>query len=918
MKSTSLHALCAPVHAATPVALALLAFSAPDAAAAPAQVADVDESAYYSVDYLVPPDGSRVEVGGMDFLPDGRLVVSTRRGQVWLVSNPLAADPKDAKFALFAEGLQEGLGLRVVDGKIHLVQRSELSVLSDTDGDDRCDRIDTLCDDWGVSGHYHEFAFGLPRDPLGNFYVSLNVSFGDPQWWHGRSTVPYRGWVVQISPDGKLTPFASGFRSPAGIGANAEGEIFVTENQGDWMPACPLFHVEKGGFYGHPASLAWTDEYVAAGKKPTDTDPPDVPRKPAALWIPYDWARSAAEMAVDSTGGKFGPFAGQMFISELTNGLVLRADLERVQGVWQGAILPFRQHVGSAVRLKFADDGTLFCGFTDRGWGGQAPGDGIARIRWTKRQPLEIEHVRLVPDGLRVEFTKPLAETAGMLPAHHVQSYDYDYWWEYGSPVRHAKELTPANIAKSADGKALILGGLGLEAGTVVRVKLGSIVAKDGTPLLHDEFAYTINQLVDGPRSDVLVAKRVEPPAVRERWEEGMLFLTDGDALDAWRGDGWRAARSVELDGAEPRRLAATFPKPDTDERGFVLTNVGADAPAALHDLESRFAFGDVDLHVDFMLPKDGNSGIYLMGRYEVQLRDSAGKSPLESGDCGGIYAGEGFDGSAPLFQGFRGAGEWHGLDIRFRAPRFDASGKKIANAKFERVLIDDVLLQENVEVPGPTHGGVGGPGGEVAFAPLRIQGDHGPVAIRGVRVRAKTPPDDQGWTRIFNGKNLDGWQISDGGKWKVVDGAIVGTGPASHLFSPRGDYRNVEFRAKVKINGGGNSGMYFRAAFGPGWPAGYEAQVNSTFPPDPQRTGSFYNHVPIKTRLVPPDTWFTQHVICRDEADGVRVIVEVNDVVVVDTLDKERKFASGHVALQQHHDGSVVTYKDLEIRELP
>ncbi|MCE9594345.1 MAG: DUF1080 domain-containing protein [Planctomycetes bacterium] len=883
------------------------------ASLAAAQVATVDESAYYRVDYLTPPDGARVEVGGMDFLPDGRLVVSTRRGQVWLVSNPLAADPRDAKFQLFAEGLQEGLGLSVIDGAIYLLQRSELSILRDTDGDDRCDRIDTVCDRWGVSGHYHEFAFGLPRDAAGNFFVSLNVSFGDPQWWHGRSTVPYRGWVVRVAPDGTLTPWASGFRSPCGIGTNAEGDLFVTENQGDWMPACPLFHIEQGGFYGHPASLNWTDEYRRDSKKASDTEPPTNPRKPAALWIPYDWSRSAAQMVPDTTG-KFGPFEKQLFIAELTNGLVLRADLEKVQGVYQGAVFPFRQHVGSAVRLKFASDGTLFCGFTDRGWGGQAPGDGVARVRWTERTPFEIEHVKLAADGFTLTFTKPLSLAAGLMPgAYHIQSYDYDYWWEYGSPVRRAKAHVPKTIAMSADRKSLILGGLGLEPGRVVRMSIDAVTDADGAPLLHNEFAYTINQLVDGPKSDALVAKRVDPPVVRERWEEGMLFLTSGDALDSWKGAGWSAVHKLELDASAPSKLVAELPKPDSKERAEILTNAGA---TEMHDLVSRYAFGDIDLHVDFLLPQDGNSGVYLMGRYEVQLRDSANKKELAPSDCGGIYEGEGFPGSAPLFQGYRGAGQWHGLDIRFRAPRFDASGKKIANAKFERVMIDDVLLQENVDVPGPTQGG---DAVEVPFAPLRLQGDHGPVAFQGVRVRAKdSPRDDAGWSKVFNGRNLDGWRISDDGKWRVENGTIVGSGSASHLFSPRSDYKNLEFRAKVKISDGGNSGMYFRAAYGPGWPAGYEAQINATYPPDPQRTGSFYNYDSLKTRLVPPDIWFTEHITCRDEPEGVHVTIALNDIVVVDAFDKERRFASGHVALQQHHDGSTVTFKDVEVRELP
>ena len=119
-----------------------------------------------------------------------------------------------------------------------------------------------------------------------------------------------------------------------------------------------------------------------------------------------------------------------------------------------------------------------------------------------------------------------------------------------------------------------------------------------------------------------------------------------------------------------------------------------------------------------------------------------------------------------------------------------------------------------------------------------------------------------------------------------------------------------------MRINDGGNSGMYFRAAYGPGWPAGYEAQVNSSHT-DPIKSGSLYNLAPIKTQLVPADLWFTQRITCRDEAEGVHIVVRINDVVVNDFVDTERKFARGHVAFQQHNDGSVVRYKDIEVREL-
>ena len=125
-------------------------------------------------------------------------------------------------------------------------------------------------------------------------------------------------------------------------------------------------------------------------------------------------------------------------------------------------------------------------------------------------------------------------------------------------------------------------------------------------------------------------------------------------------------------------------------------------------------------------------------------------------------------------------------------------------------------------------------------------------------------------WVSLFDGKSLKGWTTADDttGKWEVVDGAITCTGPASHLFSPRGDYKNFRYRCEIKINDGGNSGQYVRTAKGPGFPKGYEAQVNST-QRDPVKTGSLYNFAKVLDVLVPPDTWFTQEV----EAVGDRIV---------------------------------------------
>lgn len=173
--------------------------------------------------------------------------------------------------------------------------------------------------------------------------------------------------------------------------------------------------------------------------------------------------------------------------------------------------------------------------------------------------------------------------------------------------------------------------------------------------------------------------------------------------------------------------------------------------------------------------------------------------------------------------------------------------------------------------------------------------------------------PDASGWIRLFDGKTLSGWQTFDPGRWSVdADGYIVGRGTRSHLFSPT-TFKNLEFRAEVKLNHKGNSGMYFRAKLGPGWPEGYESQVENTSS-DPQRTGSLYNRAKMLEQLIPDDTWWTQHII----AIGNRVIIKVNDKIVVDFVDEKRSFMEGHLALQQHDPGSVVHYRNVVAKALP
>ena len=178
-------------------------------------------------------------------------------------------------------------------------------------------------------------------------------------------------------------------------------------------------------------------------------------------------------------------------------------------------------------------------------------------------------------------------------------------------------------------------------------------------------------------------------------------------------------------------------------------------------------------------------------------------------------------------------------------------------------------------------------------------------------------------WIQLFNGKDLTGFKTFDpkqlNESWHVKDGILLSKGKqASHLFTEKDDYTNFHYRIEVKISDKGNSGQYFRTKFGPGYPKGYEAQINSNFP-DPQKTGSLYNFVKITEMLVPPATWFTQEVI----ANGNHIQILVNGKKTVDYKDEKNTHTSGHFAIQQHGPAKggpdvEVALKKIEIKLLP
>ena len=218
--------------------------------------------------------------------------------------------------------------------------------------------------------------------------------------------------------------------------------------------------------------------------------------------------------------------------------------------------------------------------------------------------------------------------------------------------------------------------------------------------------------------------------------KDTVLQLLNGKDLRAWRkptGE-WTVVKSVSLDPGDPAKFKLS-----------AGAGVAANGDKGKTDnLVSVAEFVDVELHVEFCLTKKSNSGVYLMGRYEVQIYDSFGveKDQYPGIECGGIYArwiGEqNVDGHSPRVNASKPAGEWQSFDIVFRAPRFDANGNKIANAKFVRVLHNGKTVHENVELKGPTRAALFED--ERASGPVMLQGDHGPIAYRNITVRELSP----------------------------------------------------------------------------------------------------------------------------------------------------------------------------------
>ncbi|WP_242916487.1 c-type cytochrome [Pontibacter liquoris] len=490
------------------------------------------EEDFFKIMRVSSPEGTLLEVGGLVVLPNGDLGISTRRGDIFIVENPTSARPF---FRKFASGLHEVLGLAYKNGSLYCAQRGELTKLSDTNNDGKADEFETIYA-WPLSGNYHEYSFGPKIAADGSFFVTANLGFpGD--WWHAQSMAPMRGWMMHITEDGKMEPWAAGFRSPAGLGM-VDSELFYSENQGDWVGSGGVWHIKKGAFMGHPASLRWTsmsnsplklkpediyakiDPRLDTGKNGEQVKPENregdkyVTRLDAkkdfpdlqlpAVWLPHGVLGISNSEVIKIPEDHFGPFGGQLLVGDQGMSLISRVFLEKVNGEYQGAAFLFRSGFQSGVlRMAWANDGSLFVGETNRGWGsaGEA-NEGLQRLVWNNKVPFEMRAVRAMPDGFEVEFTMPVdKKSAQNLASYAVESFTYKYHAVYGSPVADKKTNAIKGVKLSDDGMRARLVVEGLRPGYVHLLKLEGVRARDNYyTLVHPNAYYTLNSIPAGQK----------------------------------------------------------------------------------------------------------------------------------------------------------------------------------------------------------------------------------------------------------------------------------------------------------------------------------------------------------------------------------------------------------------------------------
>ncbi|KAK1185410.1 DUF1080 domain-containing protein [Streptomyces sp. NBS 14/10] len=436
------------------------------------------------------PEGFEPQVSAMDWLPGGKLAVTTwggstkTEGEVYVLDHVTGdTGPEKVTYKKIAGGLKEPMGIKYVDGKLYVSEKHQLTELSDLEGDNTADEIRKVAE-WPYGGNFHEFAFGLLYEK-GNFYLNLSVAIN----YGGATTDPQpaanRGTTIKVNKKtGKVSYLAGGLRTPNGIGRGPEGDLFVTDNQGGWLPASKLVHIKQDRFFNHY----------------TNPDGPFDDRqvtKPV-LWLPQNEIANSPSTPMLL---KKGPFAGQMLFGDVTYGGIQRADLEKMDGEYQGAVFRHTQGLEAGItRISTGPDGAIYAGGlgADGNWGQEGKlRFGLQKLTPNGTTAFDIKTMRATRDGFELTYTKPLSEeTAAKLTngAYSVEQWRYVPTPAYGGPKVDEETLPVAAARLSDDRRTVRLTIPGLKTDRVVHVRSPRPFASDtGEQLWSTEAWYTLN-----------------------------------------------------------------------------------------------------------------------------------------------------------------------------------------------------------------------------------------------------------------------------------------------------------------------------------------------------------------------------------------------------------------------------------------
>jgi hypothetical protein len=901
----------------------------------------------------IRPEGFEPKVGAMCFLPDGRLIVGTfdplqrddralpdidskPPDKLYAILNWDAEDQSEIEVVEIATDLYEPSAMCVHEGELYVAHRKKVERLRDLDNDGYFETHELIADGW-EGWNYHQFVFGLtPHN--GKLYAALSTAMAPPAW-EGMGTNaapngPMRGGLIEIDIQARTAHvIAGGLRTPNGLGVSPDGALVYLDNQGTWMPTSTLAEIIPGRFYGHynrTNFVLMLEERFPSGGHPSVYA--ERPRTPPALWLPQNEVVNSPTQPLPITSG---PFKGQMLVGELTAGGVRRVFLERVNGQLQGALFRFTQGLESGVnRMAWAPDGSLIVAGIGAGgnWNWRGTQFGLQRLKPNGNTILEFSRVSAHKQGFDISYTKP-CNIQKLLESdkYTITSWRYEPTSEYGGPKIDEQTHQVTGVS-TFDLNMSRLEIDNFEPGRVYHIA-ADVESPDGDPIWSTEAWYTLNQIPKGAPSSSINNTRIDPATDGV----GVGILPPADAVTL-------IARST---GAVMRYADRTYPMNNMTQddllnaRGYMSVGNGSG------DGSTTTSFGDARIHIEWFAPPGGegqlagNSGVYLQGKYELQvLGTKPGIDPLAPNEAGAFYNIKPADTNAST-----GPGTWQAYDIWFRAARFDAQGNKTENARAS-VYWNGTLIHDDIELPHPTgsrraSGESPADGLDRMIGPLVLQ-DHatraeGPVRYRNTWIAPlhDTPePRPGGWVRLFEDTTEDDWLIRGGrATYELADGVLTGTtapNTPNTFYTTRKQYSDFELIYEVRVDRELNSGVQIRSAIMGGSNnrdgnlQGYQIEVD----PQPRAyTAGIYDErrrgwlhplhtTPSPRRAFRQGEWNTVRVL----AHGDTIRTWINGVPAAEIFDAMT--GAGHIGFQVHgvggrEDPLTVEFRNARIREL-